>query len=207
MNKKVKLIGILVGFLAITGVGATIFHYMKAPYNSGFNRFPIITALHVIPGGIYLALAPFQFITLIRSRWINYHRWTGRLLVLIGLLVGASALFIAIVIPFSGWIESVINGFFAILFVYAITKGYLSIRARKISLHREWMIRSFAIGLAIATMRLIFIPALIIVGNPTHDQIAMLTIVSFTIAFTLHICVAEIWIRSTRTEPDAIAEK
>lgn len=197
-KNKARFMGILIGFLAINGVGASVFYFLHEPANSGFIKFPIITAIHVIPGAIYLALAPFQFVTLIRSRWLNYHRWTGRILVLIGLFVGASALFIAIVIPFSGWVESVINGFFAILFVYSIVKGFLCIRAGQIALHREWMIRSFAVGLAIATMRLIFIPALIIVGNPTHDQIAMLSIVSFTIAFTLHIGIAEMWIRSTR---------
>jgi len=207
VNSKVKLIGILIGFLAITGVGASVFHFLKEPYNLGFNEFPTITALHVIPGAIYLALAPFQFVTLIRSRWIDYHRWMGRLLVLIGLLVGASALFIAIVIPFSGWVESVINGFFALLFVYSMIRGYLSIRAKQIDIHREWMIRAFALGLAIATMRLIFIPVLIIAGNPSHDQIAMLSIVSFTIAFTLHIGLAEIWIRTTRNDLDPKTEK
>ncbi len=207
MNNKVKFIGVLIGFLAITGVGASVFYFLKEPYNLGFNKFPTITALHVIPGALYLALAPFQFVTLIRSRWINYHRWMGRLLVILGLLIGASALFIAIVIPFSGWMESVINGFFAILFVYSIIRGYVSIRAKQIAIHREWMIRAFALGLAIATMRLIFIPALIIVGNPTHDQIAMLSIVSFTIAFTIHVGLAEIWIRTTRNNHDRKIEK
>ncbi len=207
MNNKVKFIGILIGFLALTGVGASVFYFLKEPYNLGFNKFPTITALHVIPGAIYLALAPFQFITLIRSRWIGYHRWMGRLLVLMGLIIGACALFIAIVIPFSGWIESVINGFFAILFVYSIIRGFVSIRAKQVAVHREWMIRSFAIGLSIATMRLIFIPALIIVGNPTHDQIAMLSIASFTIAFVLHIGLAEIWIRTTRNSYDQKIEK
>ena len=190
--------GILVGFLAVTGVRASVFHYLQEPYNSGFLKFPTITAIHVLPGAIYLALAPFQFIAFIWSRWIDYHRWTGRVILIIGVLVGTTALFIAIVIPFSGWVESVINGFFAILFLRALSKGYLSIRAKKIALHREWMIRAFALGLAIATMRLIFIPALIIVGNPTHQQAATLSIVSFTIAFSLHIGLAELWIRSTR---------
>ena len=196
MNNKAKFIGILIavliGFLAITGVGPSIFYFLKEPYNPGFNKFSTITALHIIPGALYLALAPFQFITLIKSRWISYHRWMGRLLVLLGLFIGASALFIAIVIPFSGWPESVINGFFAIFFVYAIIKGFASIRAKQIAIHREWMIRAFALGLAIATMRLIFIPALIYIGNPTHDQIAMLSIISFSIAFTIHIGLAEI---------------
>ena len=189
---------ILVGFLAVSGVGASVFHYLREPYNPGFLEFPIITALHVVLGAVYLALAPFQFVNRIRSRWLSYHRYAGRLLVMVGLGVGASALFIALVIPFSGWWERVINGFFAIWYLVALGRSFLHIRAGRTALHREWMIRAFAIGLAIATMRLIFIPALIIAGNSTEQQIATLSIISFALAFILHASLAEVWIRSTR---------
>ena len=189
---------ILVGFLALVGVGASIHHFFQQPYNDGFLVYPTITAIHVISGGIYLLLAPFQFIAGIRARWINYHRLVGRALVIVGILVGSSAVFIAIVIPFSGWIESVINGFFGMLFLVALVRSFLMIKNKKINLHREWMIRAFAIGLGIATMRLIFIPALILTGAPSHQQTAFLSIVAFTIAFVLHVTVAELWIRKTR---------
>ena len=49
-------------------------------------------------------------------------------------------------------------------------------------------------------MRLIFIPSLLVVGNPTDDQIAMLSIGSFALLFIIHACVAELWIRATRTK-------
>jgi hypothetical protein len=64
--------------------------------------------------------------------------------------------------------------------------------------HREWMIRAFAIGLAVATQRLIFIPALLAVADPTEGPVAMLSAVSFMAAFVVHVSVAEAWIRLTR---------
>jgi hypothetical protein len=60
-------------------------------------------ALHVILGGVYLSLAPFQFVQRIRSRWPGYHRRVGRLLVGIGLVAGETGLFMAWIIPFAGW--------------------------------------------------------------------------------------------------------
>ena len=60
------------------------------------------------------------------------------------------------------------------------------------------MIRAFAIALAIATTRLISIPALLIVGVHTDGQVATLVIVSFTVAFVVHALLAEAWIRATR---------
>jgi hypothetical protein len=65
-------------------------------------------------------------------------------------------------------------------------------------LHREWMIRAFAIGLAVATQRVIFIPALFAVADPTEGPVATLSAVSFLAAFAVHVSVAEAWIRLTR---------
>jgi hypothetical protein len=60
------------------------------------------------------------------------------------------------------------------------------------------MIRAFAIALAVATMRLIFIPAFIVVADPTQQQLQTLSAAAFLVAFVVHASVAEIWIRLTR---------
>jgi Predicted membrane protein (DUF2306) len=185
-------------FLALIGVGASVAHYLQEPNNPGFIKFPTITALHVVLGGFYLALAPFQFVKRIRSRHLGYHRWAGRVLVAIGLVVGAAGVFMAMVIPAAGWPERVVVGSFGLLFLVALGKGFLYVRAGRVALHREWMIRAFAIALAIATTRLIFISGMLIVGMPTDGQVATLVIVSFTVAFVVHALLAEAWIRATR---------
>ena len=123
------LLSVFVVFLVFVGVGASVYHYMTEPYNPGFLEYPVVTAVHVILGGFYLAFVPFQFVGKIRSRWLNYHRLAGRILVSIGLLVGVSAFTIALVIPFSGWPESVINGIFAVLFTLFLCRGFIFIRA------------------------------------------------------------------------------
>ena len=65
--------------------------------------------------------------------------------------------------------------------------------------HREWMIRAFAIGLAIATARLIFFPVLLItMVDPTEERFGTLLVVALAVAFVLHASVAELWICVTR---------
>src|SRR5215216_7076741 len=156
-------LGVAVGFLALIGVGASVAHYVQEPYNPGFLEYPIIVAVHVVLGGLYLTLVPFQFVRRIRSRHLRYHRRVGRILVSIGLVVGVTALFMGLVIPFFGWGERVIIGLFGTVFLVALTTGFLHVRAGRVALHREWMMRAFAVGLSIATQRLIFFPALWIV--------------------------------------------
>jgi uncharacterized membrane protein len=198
------VMSIIVGFLAVVGIAAAIAHYLQEPYNPGFLELPIITTLHIVLGAIYLAFAPFQFVKRIRTRWLNYHRLVGRVLVALGLVVGVTALIMGFVIPFSGWSESLVMAVFGSLFLFALVKGFLEVRAGHIARHREWMIRAFAIGLAIATMRLIFIPALLLTVEPTEEQIARLSIMAFAIAFVLHSLLAEAWIRVTRKPTSSV---
>ena len=199
-KKETRILGIVIGILIITGVGLSGIHYMREPYNSGFIEYSKTTTLHIIPGVIYLLLAPFQFLTSIRTKWIDFHRWVGRLLFILTLLVGATAFFMAVVIPFSGKIESVIVGFFALLFLLAIVKGFISIRSKNILLHREWMIRAFSLGIAIATSRIIFLPLFFSLVSPTLEQVKTLFIISFALAFIGHVIIAELWIRKTRAQ-------
>src|SRR5918993_214390 len=182
------ILAVTVGLLASIGVGASATHYLQEPYNPGFVHFPTVVALHVVLGGVYLALAPFQFVRRIRSRHLDYHRWVGKMLVSIGL-----------VIPQGGWPERVVIGLFGSLFLFALVEGFLNIRAGRVALHREWMIRAFAVGLAIATARLIFFPALLItMADPTEKRFGTLLVMSLAVAFVLHAAVAELWIRATR---------
>jgi uncharacterized membrane protein len=187
------------------GVGASVTHYFQEPYNPGFLEYPTLVAWHVVLGGVYLGLALFQFVGQIRSRHPGYHRRMGRVLVAIGLVVGATALFMGLVIPFSGWPERVVIGLFGCMFVVAIVKGFVHVRDGPVALHMEWMIRAFAIGLSITTMRLAFVPALLVMDDPTDGQIAVLSNASFAAAFAVHMLAAEAWIRLTRGSIAGIA--
>jgi uncharacterized membrane protein len=192
-------LGAAVSILALVGVAASATHYLQEPYNPGFLRFPTVVALHVVLGGVYLALATFQFVKRIRSRHLAYHRRIGRLLIAVGVMVGATALFMGFVIPKGGSPERVVIGLFGTVFLVALVKGFVHVRAGRVSLHREWMIRAYAIGLAIATARLIFYPALLITTtDPSDRRFGTLLAVALAVAFVFHVSVAELWICVTR---------
>ena len=140
--------------LVVVGIAAAGAHYVGEPYNTSFLRHPIIVALHVVLGGVYLLLVPLQFVAGIRARRVGYHRGAGRVLVGVASIVGATALFMALVIPFSGRPEQIIVGFFAGFFLVALAKSVRHVRAGRVRLHREWMIRSVSVALSISTMRL-----------------------------------------------------
>src|ERR671917_1892228 len=198
-------LGVAVGFLAFVGIAASATFYLREPANLGFLDFPTIVALHVVLGAFYLMFAPFQFVKRIRSRHLVYHRRMGRVLVAVGLVVGVTALFIGLVIPFSGWAERVLIGLFGGLFLFALGKGFVHVRAGWVAPYREWMIRAFAVALAIATQRLIFIPSLLVVGDPTYGQVVTLSVAAWSAALVVHSSRGEVWIRLTRNRGVPVA--
>ena len=64
MTRKgpIWLLVMAIGSLVFVGIAASDTHYLQEPYNPGFLEFPVVTAMHVVLGGLYLTLAPFQFI-------------------------------------------------------------------------------------------------------------------------------------------------
>jgi uncharacterized membrane protein YozB (DUF420 family) len=193
-------LGGLIGFLVLVGVAASATYFLREPANLGFLKYPTIVAMHVVLGAVYLIFAPFQFVKQIRSRYRGYHRRMGRLLVASGLLIGATALFMGLVIPFSGWAEQLLIAIFGSLFLFALVKGFVHIRAGRVAQHREWMLRAFAIGLSIATQRLIFIPSLFVAGvaGPTDERVVTLSLMAWSAALVVHALLAEVWIHLTR---------
>jgi uncharacterized membrane protein len=193
-------LGMAVGILAFIGIGASVGYFLRESYNPGFLEYPTIVAVHVVFGAVYMALAPLQFIRRIRSRHFGYHRWAGRVLVAVGMVVGVTALFMGLVIPFSGWMEGVLIVLFGSLFLFALSKGFVHVRAGRVAQHREWMLRAFAIALAIATQRVIFVPSLFIFGvtAPTDGRAVTLSLAAWAAALIVHSSLAEVWIYLTR---------
>jgi len=170
-----------------------------------FARHPLLTMAHIIPGLLFMALGPLQFVRTLRSRRPGLHRWSGRVFMGSGLTIGATALVMA---PgaIGGVSETAATILFAAVFLFSLVQAFLSIRRGKTALHREWMIRAFAIGLAVATARPIM-AAFFATSSITHLTPRDFFGTAFWLAFTIHLIAAEIWINYTRPENCGLAKK
>lgn len=184
--------------LAVLGIALSFEHFLGADhYNPGFAQFPVIIGAHVVSGALYLACGLMQFVAPVRARWPAVHRVTGRVAIGSGVVAGITAIAITVLFPFHGpaavyWVMP-----FAVLFIVALVTAFDRARRGDFAKHREWMIRAFAIDTGIATMRLIFVPWLMM-GEITDERARPISLVSFVAAFLLHLAVAEVWILYTR---------
>jgi uncharacterized membrane protein len=151
--------------------------------------------LHFVPGLLFVTLAPLQFVAALRRRHPSVHRRIGWLLVPAAAVSGLFALLAAWRLPAYGGIGTQLaTGVFGGLFLYSLARAVFHIRRREIAAHREWMIRVFALALAVATIRAVIALATSLTGASLEDVFAA----SFWIAFSLNLAVAEAWIRSSR---------
>ena len=155
-----------------------------------------LTLAHIIPGLVFVILVPFQLSRSWRNRHLRAHRWMGRVVMILGVIIGVSALAMSSH-PIGGVIEASATIFFDLFFLFALTKAYLHVRRRQIALHREWVIRAMGIALGIATVRPImgfFFATSRVTGLTPHQFFG----IAFWLGFALTYFVAELWIRYTR---------
>lgn len=205
-----SLIGCAVAVRRIVTLAPTLLHGYHAPAPPAnpvaaqfsalegiFARYPYLTLIHVVPGLLFMIMGPLQFSASIRSRHIGVHRILGRIFLANALIVGLTALAMSLAMPGIGGInQAAATTLFSLFFLFALGKAYAHIRQREIALHRQWMIRAFAIGLAVATIRPIvgiFFATARFTGLTPHDFFG----IAFWIGFTLHLIAAESWIHLT----------
>jgi uncharacterized membrane protein len=165
------------------------------PFDLSFGRHPVLTMIHILPGAVFMILGPLQFLPRIRNRYPRFHRRSGRVFLLAGYIIGGSALVMPFVMmPIGGVNEAAGVLLFAIYFLTALSKAWWHIVHGRTARHREWMIRAFAVGLAVATIRPII--ALFFAFTRLSPHVFFGT--AFWIGFSLHAIAAEVWINSTR---------
>jgi uncharacterized membrane protein len=190
--------------LAVIGVAAAIGRMLylgrgvgpptSDPIDVGYVRYPLLTMFHVVPGVLFMVLGPLQFVRRIRARHPRFHRWSGRMFVAAGLVIGVTGLVMGVVIALGGANETVATVFFAAIFLFALGNAVRHIRRGAVAQHREWMLRAFAVGLAVATTRPIIAGFFALTDLSPREFFG----IAFWLGFTSHLIAAEIWIHHTR---------
>ena len=165
-----------------------------------FARYPVLTLIHILPALVFIVLGPFQFSRRIRERYPRRHRRSGRILMVCGGIIGITGLTMSFAMPSIGGInQAASTTLFSIFFLLALYKAYRYILRGNTVLHREWMLRAYAIGLAVATIRPIvgvFFATSIFSGLTPYEFFGT----AFWIGFVLHLIGAEAWIYHTRQQ-------
>jgi hypothetical protein len=207
LKNRNHLIWIIVVILAIIGIAAAVrrtlivenvidaFSPPEYPgFDAGFSKHKVLTLVHIIPGTFFMISGPLLFIKKLRLRHFNVYKRIRILFFISAYVTGITALGISYTVSIGGANETAAATLFAIFFIYSLTKALMNISKGRFELYREWVLRAFAIGLAIATVRPIVGLFFALSSLSPHEFFG----IAFWIGFTIHLIIAEAWIRHTR---------
>lgn len=155
-----------------------------------YVQHPVVAYLHILPGVVFLLAAIGQLNRRHRNAHLDRHRKIGRALVPIGIVAGALAIAFGSLYPWGDALEAAAAIVFGAYFIAALALGFRAIRAHDIAAHRRWMIRAFAVALAVGSIR-VWLGILVLAGIEFHRAFGA----AFCIGLTAHAAIAEVYLR------------
>jgi uncharacterized membrane protein len=162
--------------------------------NARFFAMPLPVVLHILAVIPFSLLGALQFAPAFRARHRAWHRASGRVVVVCGLIAALTGLWMTLVYPWPAgdgdalYIERLV---FGTGMLTSMLLAINAIRQRNFTLHGEWMLRAYAIGMGAGTQVLTHLPYFLLVGQPDEAARAVL----MGAGWVINVVLAEWWIR------------
>jgi hypothetical protein len=161
-----------------------------------FVSHAVLTLAHIIPALVFVLLTPIVFLRR------GGTAWAGRLLLLLGAIVGVTAYALS-AYSVGGWVERSAVFFFNSLFLFSLARAYGYMRSGEHPLERRWMTRAVGILLGIATTRPVM-GVFFATSQWTHLEPRQFFGLAFWIGFSINTIAVELWLyfrgRQSRAE-------
>ena len=166
------------------------------PSDARYEMTPLPVVVHIACAGVFAVLGAFQFAPSLRRHRLGWHRRAGRVVVVAGLGVALSALWLNQYFPRADATRELLyplRAAFGVAMVGTIVLGFMAARRRDFPRHRAWMIRTYAIGLVAGTQVLT-----LGIGGALLGSGELTTALLLAAAWAINLAVAE---RAIRTRP------
>jgi uncharacterized membrane protein len=166
------------------------------PANARMTASPAPVMVHVACAVPYAVLGAFQFSAAFRRRRPGWHRTTGRVLVVLGLGVALSALWMTLFYPRqtgTGELAYLLRLAFGSGMAASIVLGLAAIRDRDVARHQAWMTRSYALALGAGTQTFT-----LGIGHALVGTSSLTTDLCLGAGWAINLAVAEHLIRRSR---------
>lgn len=182
------------------------FDYLAPDYGATqldvLASMPATELLHRIGGTILLAAGLLQFSAKLRRERPKLHRVIGYVYVVLAISAGCSGIYLGVRVPFGGVAETIPAVLFGAALVVTTVVALRLARQRRFEIHREWMVRSFALTLGPIAQRVYYLPAWSVFGVDELD--AMWS--AFWLGWLSTWIPAELWIAARKRRLRALRD-
>lgn len=163
------------------------------PANPRLTMSPAPVVVHIVCALLYAVLGAFQFSASLRRRHPRWHRRVGRLLVVLGLAVAGSALWMTLFYarqPGTGELAYAFRIAFGSGMFACIVLGLSTIRHGDVTAHLAWMTRAYALAMAAGTQAFT-----LGIGHSVLGRSVLVTDLMLGAGWVINLAVAEAFIR------------
>ncbi|MEK6478546.1 DUF2306 domain-containing protein [Catalinimonas sp. 4WD22] len=115
-----------------------------------------LTALLLLPhiglGFIAILLGPLQFWKQLRTKYLHFHRWLGRIYISSVAISASIGLYMGI--THHNLVFSTGTTGLAIAWLITVTMAFITIRKKLVQEHKEWMIRNYVVTFGFVSYRI-----------------------------------------------------
>jgi len=167
------------------------------PAAPNITASPVPLVVHIVSAIAYAVLGAFQFSARFRRRRPGWHRLAGRALVVLGLAVAFSALWLTQFSarqPGTGELAHLFRLAFGSGLAVSLVLGYTAIRRGDVTRHQAWMTRAYALALGAGTQ--VFTQG---IGKAIFGSSELTTDLTLGAGWVINLAVAEVIIRRRRS--------
>lgn len=164
-----------------------------------FLESPAPVIIHVVSATIYSLLGAFQFSASLRRRWPRFHRCAGVSLVLAGLLVAGTGLWMTVTYrippPLQGPLLYGARLLVGLGMIGSLLIATVAIYRGRVARHEAYMVRAYALAQGAGTQVFLLAPWMLLsseTGTWTRD-------ILMTAAWALNLAVAEVILGKRRS--------
>ena len=141
------------------------------PENARFVTMPTPVVLHIVCASMFCVLGAFQFDSALRQRFPRLHRIAGRVAAPCGIVAALTGLWMtaayAIPAELQGPLLYGVRMVVGLAMTLAVVVSVRAVLQRRITQHKAWMVRAYALGQGAGTLVLILLPVTLLAGAPT----------------------------------------
>jgi len=190
-NKIFSFLGwaVIIGFsiyFFIDNVAVYLTGYRSKNFGTTFfnNQFWVVS--HLIGGTIALFLGPLQFWKGIRTRYVQFHRTSGKIYIIGAIITGLSALRLSLL---SSCHPCRISLFIlAVLVLITTVAAWFLIKNKNIKAHRQFMVRSYVTVLSFVAVRVGDVVSMDFLFGPIADPTFNRVVNEYFFSFVPLIC-------------------
>lgn len=187
----------LLSGLTIAFAAVQLFQILSGTLPADSARFsitPMSHFTHALAGVLFGVIGPLQFGRVLANKFGGLHRILGRVFVLAGGFLVLSSLSLLWQFPTGDSVpNSVARLVFGLALGFTLCKAVWAIRRRNVTVHRDWMIRSYALGIGATLVAIVFIPIYLFTGVPPTGIVSD---IAFVGSWCFCVLVAEYIVRS-----------